>query len=94
MENIDITAIITSIITALASVAGAYSAIRKGNHDKEKQDAIREERYNHRIDTVEEKILRLEKKVDEHNGYAEKFAQNSEKLAVLATKIESIEKKI
>lgn len=94
MDKLDLTVILSTLITATASIVGAYFAVKKSNHEKEVQDARREERYNARIDGVEKSVIRLEKKVDEHNGYAEKFAQNSESLAVLATKIENIESRM
>ena len=94
MDKLDLTVILSTMITATASIVGAYFAVKKSNHEKEVQDARREERYNARIDNVEKTVNRLEEKVDEHNGYAEKFAKNSESLAVLATKIEHIEKKV
>ena len=94
MDKLDLTVILSTLITAMASIVGAYFAVKKSNHEKEVQDARREERYNARIDGVEKSVNRLEKKVDEHNGYAEKFAQNSESLAVLATKIENIESRM
>lgn len=94
MDKLDLTVILSTLITATASVVGVYFAVKKSNHEKEVQDARREERYNARIDGVEKSVVRLEKKVDEHNGYAEKFAQNSESLAVLATKIENIESRM
>lgn len=94
MERLDMTVILSTLITALASIAGAFLAVKKGNHQKELQDIQREQRQNDKMEHIEDRIDRLEKKVDTHNGYAEKFAKNSESLAVLATKIESIEKRI
>lgn len=75
-------------ITAVAGVVGAYLAVRKGNQEQEIKNAQREQRQTDRLDNIDEKITSLEKKVDIHNGYAEKFAENSKALAVMAKDIE------
>jgi len=82
-----------TIITAVASVTAAYLAVRKGNQEQEIKNAQREQRQSDRLDNIEEKITNLEKKVDAHNGYAEKFAENSKALAVMAKDIEYLKSK-
>ena len=77
-----------TVVTALAGIVGAYLAVRKGNQEREIKDAQREQRQSDRLDVIDEKISRLEKKVDVHNGYAEKFAENNKTLAVMAKDIE------
>lgn len=86
--------IIVALIGASASIAGSFLSLKKSEHERDIKDAQREQRQCDRLERIDEKIERLEKKVDEHNGYAEKFAKNSESLAVMATKIEHIEKRI
>lgn len=82
-----------TVVTALAGIIGAYLAVRKGNQEREIKDAQREQRQSDRLDVIDEKISRLEKKVDVHNGYAEKFAENSKALAVMAKDIEYLKRK-
>ena len=96
MENLSsvLAPIIVALIGATASIVGSFTAMKKGEHERDVKDAQREQRQTDRLDRIDEKIARLEKKVDEHNGYAEKFAESSKDLAVLATKIENIERKI
>lgn len=77
-----------TIVTAVAGVAGAYLAVRKGSQEQEIKNAQREQRQSDRLDSIEEKIGRLEKKVDIHNGYAEKFGECAKNMAVMAKDIE------
>ena len=77
-----------TIITAVASVAAAYLAVRKGNQEQEIKNAQREQRQSDRLDNIEEKITTLERKVDIHNGYAEKLGDISKNMAVMAKDIE------
>lgn len=77
-----------TIITAVAGVTGAYLAVRKGSQEQEIKNAQREQRQSDRLDAIDEKINRLEKKVDTHNGYAEKFGEYAKNMAVMAKDIE------
>ena len=77
-----------TIITASAGVAGAYFAVQKGNHERELKEAQREQRQADRLDSIDEKIVRLEKKVDEHNGYAKRFEAIGKDIAEIRTTLE------
>lgn len=39
---------------------------------------------------LDERLKSVEKKLDEHNGYAEKFSEIREDIAVIKTKLESM----
>ena len=85
--------IIVSIIGAVATIAGAFIAVNKGNREKEIKDAQREQRQSDRLDSIEERIANLSKKVDIHNGYAEKFGQVATNMALMAKDIEYLKNK-
>lgn len=95
MENnvADITPIIVAVISSLGGIIGAYLAVRRGNQEQEIKDAQREQRQSDRLDIIDEKIERLEKKVDTHNGYAEKFGEVAKSMAVMAKDIEFLKGK-
>ena len=76
-------AIIVAVIAAAASVLGQWLISRKQAQDKAVQDAVRDERLEMRLSEVE-------KKLDVHNGYAEKFAEISKDIAVIKTQIEQL----
>ena len=65
MENnaIDWTPIIVALISSVGGIIGAYLAVRKGSQEQEIKNAQREQRQSDRLDSIEEKIGRLEKKV-------------------------------
>lgn len=82
-----------TVVTALAGIVGAYLAVRKGNQEREIKDAQREQRQSDRLDVIDEKISRLEKKVDEHNGYGKKFGEVATSLVSMAKDIEYLKSK-
>ena len=82
-----------TIITAVAGVVGAYLAVRKGSQEQEIKNAQRERRQADRLDSIDEKIKRLEKKVDEHNEYGKKFGEVATSLVSMAKDIEFLKRK-
>ena len=95
MDNnaISWTPIIVAIISSLGGIIGAYLAVQKGNQEREIKDAQREQRQADRLDVIDEKISRLEKKVDEHNGYGKKFGEVATSLVSMAKDIEYLKSK-
>lgn len=83
-ENVLI-AILTGILAVLGSYMGNVATARK----KSRQDAINEARRDQQLN---DRLDRLEKKVDEHNGYAQKFENVSKDIAVIKTEIEILRK--
>lgn len=68
--------LIIEIIAGLGTILGVFQQFKTMKAQQEemiRQQAIRDERLNERLE-------RLEAKVEEHNGYSEKFAQNSEEM--------------
>jgi peptidoglycan hydrolase CwlO-like protein len=95
MENnaIDWTPIIVALISSLGGIIGAYLAVQKGNRERDIKDAQREQRQADRLDSIDEKIKRLEKKVDEHNEYGRKFGEVATSLVSMAKDIEYLKRK-
>ena len=65
-------AVIVALVTAVASVLGTYLANyavqRKKSQEEAVKDAERETKQHDRLDSIERKL-------DEHNGYAKMFAE-------------------
>lgn len=78
--------IICTIITAVAGVVGAYAAVQKGRREDAIKDAQREQRQADRLETIE-------KKLDEHNGYAEKLGAISKSIVAMQKDIEYLKSK-
>ena len=93
MDISSITSIVVALISATGGVLGAAMAVRRGNRENEVKDALREQRQSDRLDRIDEKIAELSKKVDVHNGYAEKFGDVAKSMAVMAKDIEFLKSK-
>lgn len=93
MDISSITSIVVALISATGGVLGAAMAVRRGNRENEVKDALREQRQSDRLDRIDEKIAELSKKVDVHNGYAEKFGDVAKSMAVMARDIEYLKSK-
>lgn len=93
MDITSITSIVVALISSAGGIIGAALAVKKGNRESEIKDALREQRQSDRLDRIEEKMSELSKKVDIHNGYAEKFGEVAKSLAVMAKDIEYLKGK-
>ena len=77
------TSIIVAIITGLCAVIGQYIIARQNKRQSDTERAVKDALLEQRLD-------RLEAKVDEHNGYAAKFAETCERLARIEQKLEDM----
>lgn len=86
--------LITGTLAVVGSFVGNYAiAIKKSREDAIK-DAEREQAQKDQLAMILEEQKKIKERLDSHNGYAEKFAQNSEKLAVLAEKVDGTNKAV
>lgn len=83
-ENV-VVALITGILAVLGTYVGNVTISRK----KTREDAIRDAR---REQNLADRLDRLEKKVDEHNGWGEKFGEIRKDIAIIKTEIEYLRK--
>lgn len=79
--------IIVAIITGLFATAGVIIS----NSASNKKNAIEQAKRDTQLDYS---IKELSKRVDSHNGYAEKFAQSTESILLLQKDIEYIKNDI
>lgn len=78
-------AVITGVLAVFGTWVGNVSVSRK----KTREDAIREAKRNQELT---DRLDRLEKKVDEHNGYAKRFEEIGKDIAVIKTEVSFIRK--
>ena len=78
-------AILTGMLAVLGSYVGNVTTSRKKAREDALKDARREQNLTDRLD-------RLEKKVDEHNGWGEKFGEIRKDIAIIKTELEFIRK--
>ena len=74
-------AIIVAVIAALGSIIGQWLISRKQSQDRAVAEAERETKLEMRLQSVE-------KKLDEHNGYAKRFEEIGKDIAIIKTKLE------
>lgn len=78
-------AVIVALITGICAVVGQWLISRKQNQDRETAEAVRDAKLELRLQGVE-------KKLDIHNGYAEKFAEIGADIAVIKNDIKTLYK--
>ena len=102
--EIDVTPIIVALITSLGGIVGAFLAVRKGNkenaikevqreQDQAVRDAIREQQQADRFKELTNEMNEIKKRLDIHNGYAEKFGTISQSLIALSKDVEYLRKR-
>lgn len=81
--------VVVALITGILAVFGTYVGNVTISRKKTREDAIRDAR---REQNLADRLDRLEKKVDEHNGWGEKFGEIRKDIAIIKTEIEYIRK--
>lgn len=76
-------AIIVAVITGVCAVVGQWLISRQQAEKKKAEDIEREVRLDMRLQSVE-------KKLDEHNGYAKRFEEIQTDIAVIKNEISNI----
>lgn len=79
-------AVIVAIITGVCAVLGQWLISRRQAKDRETAEAVRETKLEMRLESVERKL-------DEHNGYAARFAEIGADIAVIKNDIKNLYKK-
>lgn len=79
--------VIVAIITAVGAVLGQWIISSQAKRKTSIEEAKREQRLNDRLEVIEHKI-------DEHNGYAQKFGEVTTDIAVIRTEIKGIKEQM
>ena len=77
--------VVVALITGICSVIGQWLISRRQNKDRETAEAVRDQR-------IEDRLQAVERKLDVHNGYAEKFAEIGADIAVIKNDIKTLYK--
>lgn len=75
--------VLVAIITGLCAVFGQWLISRQQNEKRKVDDAVRDARLEDRLESVERKL-------DEHNGYAKRFEEIGTDIAVIKNDIKHI----
>ena len=86
--------IIVAIIGLIGTLIGGFSTYFVTSKKQAIQDAKREQNQKDQFDNLFAELNSVKKRLDEHNHYAEKFAENAKDVAVMNERIERIQKDI
>lgn len=87
-------AVLVAIIGFGGTVLGAFAGFSHKSRQQAIKDAEREQMQNDRYVQIIERLEGVSKRLDEHNGYAEKFAETSIALTALSKDVEYIKEKM
>ena len=80
-------AILTAIITAIGAVLGQWIISSSTKRKQTIEEAKREQR-------LDDRLKEMERKLDSHNSYAEKFTSVTTDIAVIKTEIKGIKEQL
>lgn len=86
--------ILAAVITAVATVIGQWLVARKKDLEREKAQAVRDQKIDDRLEAIERRFDDVEERLDDHNGYAEKFAASSKDIQGINIALTAIQKDI
>lgn len=80
-------AVLVALITGICAVVGQWLISRNQNQKRKIDEAVRDAR-------LDDRLAGVERRLDEHNRYAQKFETISVNLATITTEIKNIKEKI
>ncbi len=87
---------VTIYTTVIVEAAGIIGLLIKLSSDRKKhaiEQARRDQAITDELKDIRHDQARMEKKLDEHNGYAKLFSEQSENIAAIKKDIEWLKKK-
>ena len=76
-------AVLVAIIGLVGTVLGAFTGFSHKSRQEAIKDAEREQRQTDQHQQLLDELVGVKKRLDEHNGYAQKFAESSRHLAII-----------
>lgn len=76
-------AVLVAIIGLVGTVLGAFTGFSHKSRQEAIKDAEREQRQADQHQQLLGELVDVKKRLDEHNGYAQKFAESSKHLAII-----------
>ena len=77
-------AVLVAVITGFCAVIGQWLITRQQERQRRTEDAVRDAR-------IEDRLKSVEKKLDEHNGYAKRFEEIQVDIAVIKNELKNRE---
>lgn len=94
MSENAVVAVITGVLAVLGSYVGNVAISAKKAREMAIKDAEREQAQKDQLTMILNEQASIKKRLDTHNGYAEKFAESSKSLAIISERQENIRKAV
>lgn len=85
-------AVVVGIISVVGSIIVQLIVSATKNRETNAKMAAHEQQQSDRLDTIYDWMKIVNRKLDEHNGYAKKFADSSKDIALIQKDIEYLKK--
>lgn len=85
-------AVIVGIISVIGSIVGQVLIFAGKNRETNARVAAHEQKQQDALDDVKLELGEVKKRLDQHNGYAEKFASMTKDIALIQKDIEYLKK--
>lgn len=86
-------AVVVGIISVVGSIIVQLIVSHSKNRESDAKMAAHEQEQKDRLDNISDWMKTVDKKLDEHNGYAKKFADTSTAIALIQKDVEYLKKK-
>lgn len=86
--------VIVAVLGLFGTIFGGFAGFSHKSRKQAIADAEREQRQADQYNRIEAQLLDMNKRLDEHNGYAEKFADTAVHLTALSKDVEYIKEKL
>lgn len=86
--------LISGALAVLGSFVGNYAISLKKSRETAIKEAEREQAQKDQLDSILAEQKKIKERLDEHNHYAEKFADTSKELAVMNERYKTMQKDI
>lgn len=86
----DYTQIITSLLSVIGSLIGTFSVISRKSRNDAIKEAEREQAQKDQFKMILEEQKKIKTRLDSHNGYAEKFADTTKDIAIIAERQQAL----
>lgn len=86
--------LISGSLAVLGSFVGNYAISLKKSREDAIKDAEREQAQKDQLAMILEEQKKIKCRLDSHNGYAEKFAETTKNIAVMAEKQDALAKSV
>lgn len=85
--------VLIALIGLASATVGAVFGYLGNSRKQAVINAQREQEQQDQLNSIKAWMIRVDKKLDEHNGYAKKFADSSKDIALIQKDIEYLKKK-